>query len=631
MLKYLVSNKTSADFSNLKDTLLKVKSDSKNLKKGEEIKILIDGFVSQFSEFKITNDLLPDVDHLITIEGVDENSGFDGGIKIENMELWKDNIWRIYLPQVEYTRHLYIDGKFAKRPSTPYKKSVKWDATMSEHFEFLDKPDDICEDGYHSGIVTTYTNIADWKNIQDVEMIFDRGWTHKIIPIESVEKIDANKVFIKPNEVAFKGATKATQPDVIKAGSCPNCFQNVFEFLGQPLEWYFDRREKMLYIGFAEDDAPENHDIRLPIAERFFEICGELDKPVRNLKFKNLTFKNTTWLWPQKYGFPEIQAAQMRYPAISEIEEYNYSVLKECNKPIPYEFDYQKVIAAIRVISARNVSFENCIFTMLGTGALMYEYGAQESKITGNEFTEIGSSAISIGDFMVERAHHPEREEEIVRLIEVSNNHIYETGQELFGSVALIAGYVQDVTIDHNYIHHVPYTAVSVGWGWGDSDVSVGPYRPTKWKVPSVCKRNTISNNHIHNAMSVLCDGGSIYTLGCMDGTVISGNHIHESSGYKGIGYNRLAICGYQTEDINDKNIRDFFVHGSPGGIYLDEGSRGIKVSGNLVYDVPLPLYYHNQLDKGYEMVTFENNIINQKPENNSLAKEIAKNAGIMC
>ena len=612
MLKYIVSNKSNADFNNLKDALLKAKKDSKSLKTRKEIKILIDGFIPQFSALKITNEIMPDADYPVTIEGLRENSGFDGGIKIEKMEHWKDNIWRIHLPEVEYTRNLYIDGKFAKKPSTPYKKSSKWDALVSEHFEFIDKPDDICEDGYHSGIATTYTNIADWKNISDVEMIYDRGWTHKIIPIEKIEKIDDNKVFIKPCEVAFKGATKRL-PEVIKAVSCPNCFENVFEFLGKPLEWYFDRKEKMLYIGFSENDSPDNHDIRLPIAERFFEICGTLQNPVNNLKFKNLTFKNTTWLWPQKYGFPEIQASQMNYPHISEIKEYNYSILEEFNKPIPYEADYQKVIAAIRVISARNVSFENCIFTQLGTGALMYEYGAQESKIEGNEFFEIGGSAISLGDFFIERAHHPKTNEEIVRLIEISNNHIHKTGKELFGSVALIAGYVQDVTITHNYIHNVPYTAISLGWGWGNSDVSVGPYRPTPWKKPSVCMRNQITNNHIHNAMSVLSDGGSIYTLGCMDGTVICGNHIHESAGYVGLGYNKFAICGYGTEELNDDTLGNFFVHGSPGGIYLDEGSRGIEVSNNLVYDVPLPIYYHNQIDKGYEMVDVKNNLLNQK------------------
>lgn len=628
MLKYTVSN-NSAEFSNLEEALLKARYESESIKDGEGIKISIDGFIPQLSKLKITNDMLPKGDNPITIEGIGENSGFDGGMKIQGMRRFRDNIWCVKLPDIEYTRHLYIDGKMANRPSTPYKKSNKHAMLESEHFEFVDLPEDVCENGYHSGIATTYTNIADWRNITDVEMVFDVGWTHKIVPIERVELWENNKVFIKPDELVYKAVTK-DMFYVIRAGSCPSCFQNVFELLGKPLEWYFDRNEKMLYIGFEENDSPENHDIRLPISEQLFEISGEPENPVCNLKFKNITFRNTTWLWPQKYGFPELQACIMNYPDISEIKECNYSILSKMQETAPpYEQDYRKVISAVRVISARNVSFENCKFTMLGTGALMYEYGAQNSKIIGNKFFDIAASAITLGEFYPERAHHPEKSEEIVRLIEVSNNHIYNTGRELFGSVALIAGYVQDVTIAHNYIHNVPYTAISLGWGWGYSDVSVGPYRPTPWKEPSVCMRNKIVNNHIHNAMSVLYDGGAIYTLGCMDGTIISGNHIHEGSGYIGEGYDEVGICGYDTEQFCNDRLGKFFIHGAPGGIYLDEGSQGIEVSNNLIYDILIPLYYHNQIDKGYEKVSFINNILNMKPNSNSLTQIIAKTAGL--
>ena len=161
MLKYLVGNNKNADFNNLESALLQAKEDSKLQNSNKEIKILIDGFLPILSKFNIKNDLLPEGDYPITIEGLGENSGFDGGIKIQNMTHWKDNIWRVYLPEVEYTRHLYIDGKLAKRPSTPYKKSTKWNILESDNFEFFDLPDDICEEGYHSGIATTYENIAE--------------------------------------------------------------------------------------------------------------------------------------------------------------------------------------------------------------------------------------------------------------------------------------------------------------------------------------------------------------------------------------------------------------------------------------------------------------------------------------
>ena len=64
--------------------------------------------------------------------------------------------------------------------------------------------------------------------------------------------------------------------------------------------------------------------------------------------------------------------------------------------------------------------------------------------------------------------------------------------------------------------------------------------------------------------MNRLQDGGGIYTLGNMPGTIIRGNHIHDNPGV-------------------------------PGGIYLDEGSGFIEISGNVVYNVQNPMNYNNR------------------------------------
>jgi hypothetical protein len=64
--------------------------------------------------------------------------------------------------------------------------------------------------------------------------------------------------------------------------------------------------------------------------------------------------------------------------------------------------------------------------------------------------------------------------------------------------------------------------------------------------------------------MRELQDGGAIYTLGNQPGTLIAGNHIHDNPG-------------------------------GPGGIYLDEGSGFIEISGNAVYRVPTPMNYNNR------------------------------------
>ncbi len=74
---------------------------------------------------------------------------------------------------------------------------------------------------------------------------------------------------------------------------------------------------------------------------------------------------------------------------------------------------------------------------------------------------------------------------------------------------------------------------------------------PFKYDTPTPSGNNRLESNHIHHVMSLLQDGGGIYTLGNMAGTVIRGNHIHDNPGV-------------------------------PGGIYLDEGSGFIEVTGNV-------------------------------------------------
>jgi hypothetical protein len=90
---------------------------------------------------------------------------------------------------------------------------------------------------------------------------------------------------------------------------------------------------------------------------------------------------------------------------------------------------------------------------------------------------------------------------------------------------------------------------------------------PFKYDTPTPAGNNCQEFNYIHEVMDPLHDGGGVYTLGNMAGTVIRGNHIHDNPG-------------------------------APGGIYLDEGNGFIEVTGNVVYNVRTPMNYNNRNQK---------------------------------
>ncbi|MGH8020125.1 MAG: hypothetical protein ACREIA_17965 [Opitutaceae bacterium] len=74
------------------------------------------------------------------------------------------------------------------------------------------------------------------------------------------------------------------------------------------------------------------------------------------------------------------------------------------------------------------------------------------------------------------------------------------------------AGYVRDLVIEHNEVFDLPYTGISLGWGWTRS--------------PNAMRRNIVRANHIHDVSRRMYDTAGIYTLSAQPGTLIVENAI---------------------------------------------------------------------------------------------------------
>ena len=86
----------------------------------------------------------------------------------------------------------------------------------------------------------------------------------------------------------------------------------------------------------------------------------------------------------------------------------------------------------------------------------------------------------------------------------ITQNTIEDVATEFRGAAAVFAGYVASTRIDRNTIRGTGYTAISLGWGWGNH--VLGPQ--------TFARDNHITNNHITAVMAGLNDGGCTYTLG---------------------------------------------------------------------------------------------------------------------
>ena len=313
-----------------------------------------------------------------------------------------------------------------------------------------------------------------------------------------------------------------------------------------PGEWYHDIREHKLYY------FPREHEgtfkvllATYPVLETLVEVVGTTDHPVHDITIKGVTFSHTTWMRPSEKGHVPLQAGMY----LTEAYKLRPQIDRKNNHKLDNQGWLGRADAAVEVRHAENVSFEGCHFEHLGGSGLDYVVGCKGGKVSNCIFSDIAMNGLVVGSFSPEGLethlpYQPTDTREVCSGLTIEQSEFYDVSNEDWGCVAIAAGYVSDINIEHNTIHDVSYTGISLGWGWNRDSVCM--------------KDNKVHANLIYNYAQHMYDCAGIYTLGNQPGTVINENVVRD-----------IAKPSY----VHDP---DHWFY-----LYTDEGSSNITVRDN--------------------------------------------------
>ena len=321
---------------------------------------------------------------------------------------------------------------------------------------------------------------------------------------------------------------------------------NARELQDVPGEWYHDIDARKVYYYPREGEKMQEVEVIVPAVETLVRVEGTLDRPVCHIRFEKITFSYTTWMRPSEKGHVPLQAGMYLTDGyrIDPKMQRNY-----LNHPLDNQGWLGRPAAAVRVVAARQIDFERCQFEHLGSTGLDYEEAVQGGVVRGCLFRDIAGNGLLVGSFSpaaheTHLPYDPADRREVCTQQQINNCYFTEIGNEDWGCLAIAAGYVGDVNIEHNEISEVPYSGISLGWGWT--------------QTVNCMRNNRVHANLIHHYAKHMYDVAGIYTLGSQPKSYVTENCVH--SIYK---------PGY----VHDPNHWFY--------LYTDEGSSFITVRDN--------------------------------------------------
>jgi beta-glucuronidase len=304
-------------------------------------------------------------------------------------------------------------------------------------------------------------------------------------------------------------------------------FENLTGDPSAPGSYTVDKASRVLRYRPLPAEAAHAPAIELPVLEKLLVLKGTPRAPVHDLVFSGIGFAGTEWRKPESTdGYVPLQAGYL-------VEGNSRTALPDNGEGMT------RIGSAVDVEAGRDIVFDRDSFQHLAAAGIAFAGGTHGGAVTNSRFTDIGGGGIFAGDTQGHPTDPASKSSDIV----IADNRIDHVALAYRDNVAIMAGFVDGLVIAHNTISDLPYSGISVGWGWN--------YEGTEPVESSI----HIVANRIERVMLQLADGGAIYT---------------QAQSTPG------TSCVV-------RNVTDMRHSGEGNGIYLDEHSTYFDVEHNVV------------------------------------------------
>ena len=452
------------------------------------------------------------------------------------------------------------------------------------------------------------------RNPQNIELDSSSTWARQIV---CVSTLTGDQNGVKANlQMPYGAFAQNLGWGTAYSPTSENTVTNVFEWLSNPGQFYFDEEGSMLYYIPRQGEDINTVEVVVPKLDVIVEMRGDkpLNSYVQNIVFDGITFAYSDWNLYElndggklSHGYASVQGAIVM-AAFGQEDQHN-DIYRTYDVPV----------AAIHLNSSKNIKFLNGEIRHTGSLGIHIENDVSDIDVTGNYIAKTSGAGVVIGHpthvYENDTDRHivgpnfagPDKEkfkagtEAVPKNINITNNYLLENCYTFSGHSPITSFYTYNLQVLHNFVYKCSYSGMSIGWGWCEFDGfdgqrlydmgvdqfdgnSKGPARliglPTE-----TSKNNHVNYNRVEEICSLLSDAGGIYTLGKQ------GNEDWTESSEMSYNYINCKREGQQADGSRRVN-----------GFHPDEGSAYIKFDGNVVTNIVNNVYEMNNWRRKHDM-----------------------------